>query len=101
MTLARKLTTGDMTKIAKLLSGTMGEYDFEGQEASVIGMTVFTQLMEKADGEVTEILADICGMSVEDFNSTEPDFIFDVVDEISKQPGITRFLEKLQKMIGG
>lgn len=92
----RRLKTGDIFRVAKLfLKMWKGGSVLDSKD---FAETLLSSLLENED-EITAFLADLVGLTPEEFRELPPDAIFDIADALSKSEDIKRFLDKVKAVL--
>lgn len=115
----RKLKTKDLFTVADIL-GDCGE-DFlktagtiirkalmekrrKGKGTSLmsyqmIGVTIFTSALKQASKKVKELLADLIGKTVDEFDEMPIDTSLNIIETLSEQEDLTGFFQKVSLLV--
>jgi hypothetical protein len=95
----KKLRVNHLTK-AVTIAGKIGNNVAVTKDmtAEQIGMAYFLSAMELAETEITELLADIAEMSIEEFKQQPMDFALQVIEEVAEKEDLMSFLERAKAL---
>jgi hypothetical protein len=102
----RKLNALDlfkMTKILSVVSGeireTMKESKMEEMDSQILGIMIVEAAMKHAEGQMKELLADLVGLSVEEFEKESFDAPLEILGTLAEQEDLKGFLQKAQGLM--
>ena len=93
----RKLKTSDIFKMSKILKKiNLKLEDTKDKSEKQVGMEFIKNVFENlylAEQEVSEFLADLKGITLEEFNNLEISKTLEIIDEFKNQEGIAGFFK--------
>lgn len=102
----RPLGTKDlfrMTKILSVISGeirtSLGGASLQETDSQVVGILIIEAAMKHAESQLKEFLADIVGMTVEEFEQEPFDAPIDILYELAEKENLQGFFQKVQKLM--
>lgn len=96
----RKLNTLDLIKASTLLGKIGKNIEIpEGASNVQIGIILFSNVMQHAETDFKTWLADIAGMSVEEFEKQPFDFPLEVIEQIAEQEDLNAFLQRVRGLM--
>lgn len=102
----RRLNAKDlfkMTKILSVISGdlreTLKDVDMKKVDNQVLGIIIVEAAMKHAEGQMKELLADLVGMTAEEFEQLPFDAPLEILTILAKQEDLKDFLEKAKGLM--
>lgn len=93
----RKLNTLDLIKASTLLGKIGKNIEIpEGASNAQVGVILFSNIMQHAETDFKTWLADIAGMSVEEFEQMPFDYPLEVIEQIAEQEDLNGFLQRVK-----
>jgi hypothetical protein len=94
----RKLKTSDIFKMSKILKkmGLKKELNIKDKSQEEVGAELIITVFENlylAEKEVNEFLADVSGMSLDEFENLEIEKVMEIISEFKNTSGISSFLK--------
>lgn len=68
----------------------------EGASNAQVGVILFSNIMQHAETDFKTWLADIAGMSVEEFEQMPFDYPLEVIEQIAEQEDLNGFLQRVK-----
>lgn len=87
-------------EMATLLSGTQGE-GVTTEKARAVGFNLFTKAFRHCRSDVFALLADVCGLTVEDMKALPADTLPRVFTAVLSEPKNSDFFSQLRDMLPG
>lgn len=112
--MARKLKGKDIFKVSKIMKkiglkkeiSALATYLEEGQSkedlAMNLGIEFFTMIIENihmAEKEIFDFLADLLGMSAEEYSERDLDLIIDDIEALKNSEDLVGFFKKVSKLM--
>lgn len=98
----RNLKTKDIFKMSKILKKmNLKMDDVKGKEQEQVGAEMILKIIENihmAEDEVNIFLADISGMTKEEFEDLDIDKFFEIIKEFKNMPMVGSFLSRANQL---
>jgi hypothetical protein len=97
----RKLNTYDLFKTATILGkiGTKVRIS-EDMNPKQLGVTFFASALQYAETDFKNLLANICEMTVEEFDKQPFDYPMEVIEKLIETEDMKSFLERVKSLVG-
>jgi len=96
------IRTKHVMKLASMLGESMERIgNVDSMDEEKMGMVLIGDLLGNKEEQISEIVADIIGMSVEDFYEIPASESIDIMTEIMQSDEVKDFLEKFKRGISG
>ena len=100
--MAYVIRTKHVMKLASMLGESMERIgNVDSMDEEKMGMVLIGDLLGNKEEQISEIVADIIGMSVEDFYEIPASESIDIMTEIMQSDEVKDFLEKFKRGISG
>jgi hypothetical protein len=96
----RNLKTSDIFKMSKILKIMDIKIDVENKTQQQLGAEVILNIFENihlAEDEVSEFIAEIAGITVEQFKDLDIDKTLEIFNEFKQMPGIVNFFRSASR----
>jgi hypothetical protein len=93
----RKLKTSDIFKMSKILKKMCLKFDVKDKTQEQVGAEIIITAFENlhlAENEVNEFFADLCKMTVKEFEELEIEETLKIINEFKQTPGINNFFKQ-------